>query len=72
MACDSRARRSGTLHPGRLRGNEGEENILDEANSKISVVFHNLRRKLGTGLFIGRCSRGEVLGIWIRDEECSL
>jgi hypothetical protein len=41
-------------------------------NSKISAAFHNLRRKLGTGLLIGRCSRGEVLGIWIRDEECSL
>jgi hypothetical protein len=40
-------------------------------NSKIFVVFHNLR-KLGTGPPIDRCARGEVLETWIRDEECSL
>lgn len=47
MACDSRARRSGTLHPGRLRGNEGEENILAEAEFQDIRSVSQLEKKAG-------------------------
>jgi hypothetical protein len=46
----------------RLRGNEGE-NILAKAEFQDIRSVSKLEKKAGNGLLIGRCSRGEVLGI---------